>query len=155
MSGATYPDLSPGERRMVKARRVPALTRRRAVACVGWRWMPGMLNTYGRRISENLCELVWDESEGRWEETDGIGSDCLPDLDDFATLGCIEHGLLPSLGFNDAIIDASSNARDGEVRYYIVYRPDPVSFPTKWLSAVEDGSPTKADALIAALEAGR
>lgn len=47
---------------------------RRAVACKGWRWMPGMADLWG----------------GRMREGDGIDRlHALPDLTDAATLGCL------------------------------------------------------------------
>ena len=76
---------------------------RRAVACRGWRWMPGMLDQYDRRVLDvntgrNLGIPVW------W--TDAVGGDCyemyedpdrariewsdaVPVLSDAATLGCL------------------------------------------------------------------
>lgn len=74
----------------------------RAVACKCWRWMPGMKldaesETY-RLTYIYMDEL--DEVRPILEAPDGWGwprkgSGWLPDLDDHATLGCIEHGLLP------------------------------------------------------------
>jgi len=76
---------------------------RRAVACPRWRWMPGMLDQYDRRVLDvntgrNLGIPVW------W--TDAVGGDCyemyedpdrariewsdaVPVLSDYATLGCL------------------------------------------------------------------
>jgi hypothetical protein len=48
---------------------------RRAVACPRWRWMPGM------KVGN---DRIMDESETR-----EVRSDELPDLTDFATLGCL------------------------------------------------------------------
>ena len=45
---------------------------RRAVACKGWRWMPGALDLFGRRVRHPVRD-----------------SDALPDLTDPATLGCL------------------------------------------------------------------
>jgi len=61
---------------------------RRAVACKHWRWMDGMtvhgLPTY--RVVSNNCD-------GHTYRTDGYDSDslrdCVPDLSDPATLGCL------------------------------------------------------------------
>ena len=47
---------------------------RRAVACKGWRWMPGMADCYGRRLRE-----------GDWLDPAAE----FPDLTDPATLGCL------------------------------------------------------------------
>ena len=63
---------------------------RRALACKHWRWMDGMtvhgLPTY--RVVSNNCD-------GHTYRTDGYDSDslrdCVPDLSDPATLGCLLH----------------------------------------------------------------
>ena len=47
---------------------------KRAVACPGWRWMPGMLTEHGNRYV----------AEGRYPRRS-----VLPDLSDPATLGCL------------------------------------------------------------------
>jgi len=47
---------------------------KRAVACKGWRWMPGMADCYGRRLRE-----------GDWLDPAAE----FPDLTDPATLGCL------------------------------------------------------------------
>ena len=55
---------------------------RRAVACKGWRWMPGMLHG----------TLVGDELKLRYRMGDltlYLDADRVPDLDDPATLGCL------------------------------------------------------------------
>jgi len=88
---------------------------RRAVACKGWRWMPGMLNHKGARLhslKENGDECFgwadcheWHGDDGAWgvnkcEHHSGpliaathqgyVWLDqCLPDLTDPATLGCL------------------------------------------------------------------
>jgi hypothetical protein len=52
---------------------------RRAVACKGWRWMPGMLAHFehdGRRVRVGMPDA--------WASTTA-----LPDLTDPATLGCL------------------------------------------------------------------
>ena len=47
---------------------------RRAIACKGWRWMPGMADCWGGRVREG----------------DGLDrSSAFPDLSDPATLGCM------------------------------------------------------------------
>jgi len=75
---------------------------RRAVACKGWRWMPGMLDVHGGRLVAvespllRFDYIVADESP--WLRLDYIDDDdpvrvsssaCLPDLTDPATLGCL------------------------------------------------------------------
>jgi hypothetical protein len=50
---------------------------RRAVACKGFRWMPGMLTTEGMRV---VVRCFNDDNEP---------DDDIPDLTDPATLGCL------------------------------------------------------------------
>ena len=62
---------------------------RRAVACKGWRWMPGMLTDEGRRVMR-----VWPDDLGiKWSHLldDRVvrDADAIPDLADAATIGCL------------------------------------------------------------------
>jgi hypothetical protein len=50
---------------------------RRAVACRGFRWLPGMLTTEGMRV---VVRCFGDDNEP---------DDDIPDLTDPATLGCL------------------------------------------------------------------
>lgn len=67
---------------------------RRAIACKGWRWMPGMRTTEGMRTIHD--PRLWPDRpcairEGTWVDTAvprPLG-DHLPDLTDPATLGCL------------------------------------------------------------------
>ncbi len=67
---------------------------RRAVACKGWRWMPGVRTTDGMRVIHD--PHLWPDRpcairEGTWVDTAvprPLG-DHLPDLTDPATLGCL------------------------------------------------------------------
>lgn len=63
---------------------------RRAVACKGWRWMAGMLDTTGRRF---ICHADCGEAAWVWHADDGCEwlpvAERLPDLTDPATLGCL------------------------------------------------------------------
>jgi hypothetical protein len=66
---------------------------RRAVACKGWRWMPGMLmreagDDVGQRIVSTDHRQSWlftEHGEDRSSDDPGIW----PDLDDPATIGCL------------------------------------------------------------------
>jgi hypothetical protein len=67
---------------------------RRAVACKGWKWLPGMRTTDGMRVIHD--PHLWPDRpcairEGTWVDTAvprPLG-DHLPDLTDPATLGCL------------------------------------------------------------------
>lgn len=128
---------------------------RRAKACKGWRWMPGMLLL--GRMHPNRVVIVEDD----WLSLDdlmgsGLGvhpKEAIPDLDDPATLGCIEHALLPELPV--APIDLRFDGEkwlclDSEGRR--VTRLDGRSF---WSDRHPRSSrfDTKGEALVAALEA--
>lgn len=61
---------------------------RRAVACKGWRWMPGMLTDDGfrvRRVDRDGYRFGWYDSSYAYS----IRHDVLPDFIDPATLGCL------------------------------------------------------------------
>ena len=61
---------------------------KRAVACKGWRWMPGMATTDGERLLFEDRVMGWQAwSLDRRRHT--LDSDPLPDLTDAATLGCV------------------------------------------------------------------
>lgn len=86
---------------------------KRAIAAKGWKWMPGM-----RLVDGGFAiRLLGDDEPG-----DGFDRRehprALPDLDDPATLGCVEFGLLTELG--GRVIDFVGSgvprhlARDGE-----------------------------------------
>lgn len=120
----------------------------RAAACKGWRWIDGIRY----REPERFAPGHWVRVGPRLTSADRPSPYAVPDLDDPATLGCIEHDLLPAAGYGpDVHLSASSDSK-GQARWYVVYRPDPVSFPGQWLSACEDGSSSKAEALVVALE---
>lgn len=66
---------------------------RRAVACKGWRWMPGMLTTCDLRVVDGGDEYVVGHRSGPTRDGggwyDGEAAGLLPDLTDPATLGCL------------------------------------------------------------------
>lgn len=57
---------------------------RRAVACKGWRWMPGM-----RWVNDPAKPLTSEGDEGRHEYGYTPPKYGIPDLTDPATLGCL------------------------------------------------------------------
>ena len=54
----------------------------RALACKGWRWMPGMLGLSTHSSSRSIWIRIVDPPQ---DDT----SECWPDLSDPATLGCL------------------------------------------------------------------
>jgi hypothetical protein len=66
---------------------------KRAVACKRWRWMPGMLviaeGYSSLRLAEEVIAFVWRGWPIQEADAVVLQSDCLPDLDDPATLGCL------------------------------------------------------------------
>lgn len=70
---------------------------RRAVACEGWRWVPGMLATHPEHKPARALSVQSDEYEPpmleiAWSWLDGDGvhpRGWLPDLTDPATIGCL------------------------------------------------------------------
>jgi len=60
---------------------------RRAVACKGWRWMPGMLTEFGDRYTPEggaWCSETWRSWPTRYPRRS-----IKPDLEDPATRGCV------------------------------------------------------------------
>jgi len=70
---------------------------RRAVACRGWRWLPGMHSSNGWRVLRVEPEGVWFVRDDHLlvERVPPTEIEDIPDLADPATLGAVEHGLLP------------------------------------------------------------
>ena len=67
---------------------------RRAVACRGWKWMPGMRTTDAMRVIHDETAFPGRPCairEGSWVDTSPPRplTDALPDLTDPATLGCV------------------------------------------------------------------
>jgi hypothetical protein len=115
---------------------------RRAVACPKWRWMPGMLDLFGRRV---LC--VWPDDLGiKWshlpENCVVRDADALPDITDPATLGCLLALVREAWGMPTGII--------------VSYSSDEGLWGVSWCGATHGGwcgrGDTEAEALVAALE---
>jgi hypothetical protein len=98
----------------------------RAVACKGWRWLPGMKLTTGLRLSESLVPFTFPVD--------------LPDLSDPATMGCLLALVRESHG--DPVLFA--RFRGARIR------PD---WMVSWdgSDVIAKGA-TEAEALVAALE---
>ena len=119
---------------------------RRAVACDGWRWMPGMLTDCGLVVyahdhcSPYLMGVRLDDTRVR-PECLAIPHDALPNLTDPATLGCV-LALVREVWGDPLICTAVDNTGAGWwVEGWADKRPD---------SNLHD---TEAAALVAALEA--
>lgn len=117
---------------------------RRAVACRGWRWMPGMATNSKFRRVVDACPVervpccaeegaTYDDCHAVWLEHD----DLLPDLTDPATLGCLL-----------ALVREALHSSRGHVLY--------VAGLHRWECAdnrvVHGVGATEAEALVAALE---
>jgi hypothetical protein len=130
---------------------------RRAVACKGWRWMPGMLLLWklherGGTYCGRVCHLETSDSgtaqdvycEGRGDHFDGALEvpNCFPDLSDPATLGCLLH--LVRQAQPDQVRWVMSSCCSAYGRWY--------TNPSRGGARDYD---TEAEALVAALEAAR
>lgn len=65
---------------------------RRAVACPGWKWMPGMLANDGTRLLHEVRNgwIVYDDDDQESGYLDGVGLERrVPEFSDPATLGCL------------------------------------------------------------------
>jgi len=138
---------------------------RRAVACAGWRWMPGMLMDCSRpyifrvvRVDDDGCPMesvgggiygpgrgsangamrAWDWSQ--WKE-----HGMLPDLNDPATLGCL-LALVREAWDGPLVTMLSRWAPPSVVEWRVVFDGTLDGPGRSW-------SPTWADALVLALEA--
>jgi hypothetical protein len=116
---------------------------RRAVACKGWRWMPGM-----RAVGRRRMPAAWFRVE---EYTHMVGEwrDAVPDLTDAATLGALL-----------ALVREVAQEPSLHVRCMLPYAPDMGGkTPPPWVLHSGRGQrwgdryETEAEALVAALEA--
>ena len=116
---------------------------KRAVACKGWRWMPGMLAVPTEGMVTAPLRLMDDRD---WPHDLGLR---LPDLTDPATLGCLLALVREAWGAPRALVRLSSNGKS-----FHVFDVDRVTVGGNWAAWLsDDRCPTEAHALVAALEA--
>ena len=131
---------------------------RRAVACKGWRWMPGMLaldstdEEHPGRVIDDRKALVYEDADGAIREGVVARSD-LPDLTDPATLGCLLELVREVLGEPLASVEVR---QPGDLGCRACVRV-PVGSEgwrvVQWWCASQDPQYSEAAALVAALEA--
>lgn len=119
---------------------------RRAVACRGWRWMPGMLAIEWAAPGMSLTGGRPVRVDDGWHEV-GVW---LPDLSDPATLGCLLHLVREAWGAPRALVRLSANGKS-----FHVFDVDRVTANGNWAAWLCDDRiwQTEAEALVAALEA--
>ena len=129
---------------------------KRAVACRGWKWMPGMRTLDAMRVIHDPDR--WPDRpcairEGSWVDTAPprpLGDD-LPDLSDPATLGCVLALVREAYRDASKLWDGHVEVRrDHRILFFVVsFRHDASG------ALVEDTlttGGTEAEALVAALE---
>ena len=114
---------------------------RRAMACKGWKWMPGMRQLAGRNLA--TYRIVSDDyAPSETEILMDSYSDILPDLSDPATIGCVLALVREAWGDPHA-----SASWDYETNGPVVVA---CSHTSRWIFRDRQ---TEAEALVAALEA--
>jgi len=121
---------------------------KRAVACKGWRWMPGMYaNWIGKDVGWRILSerSSWYDGE-KCEDSIPGGPNSLPDLTDPATLGCLLSLVREAWGDNTASTAATREL--DKTTGWIMDCWNPQS-PLNKIGPFK----TEAEALVAALEA--
>ena len=128
---------------------------RRAVACRGWRWMPGMQALGGVRVFAVMGD-TFDGMDTDSEYLDAPTANLLPDLTDPATLGCLLALVGEAYGDPSLYVRLSDTTRqsDGVRAWEVLGWLDPSRSPDgrggSWRGW---GYASEAEALVAALEA--
>ena len=108
---------------------------RRAVACKRWRWMPGMRYQVGGTVGR----LTDSQCKGKLP----LVAETMPDLTDPATLGCLLALVREAHGAPAAYFMGSVNNQ------WVVHH---FTEPEAYWKSLTKWQPTKAEALVAALE---
>jgi hypothetical protein len=124
---------------------------RRAVACKGWRWMPGMLTLPFRESGPDspVCHPAWrviyDGRSGPYANPKN--NDAPPDLTDPATLGCLLALVREAWGDPRLVAICCEAAHPGQSEGWAVQAAD------GRLPVAGEDYPSEVAALVAALEA--
>ena len=115
----------------------------RAKACKGFRWMAGMLDSTGRRVSWLIEEhaLAGGIRDGDHRVRPGncaVHAGAVPDFDDAATRGCLLQ-LVRQAWMDDHVSSQWAMRREWRIRHHD--------------GAVLGADPDEAEALVVALEA--
>lgn len=114
---------------------------RRAVACKGWRWMPGMLTGDGFRVCRVDADGYKFGYRTEYNYAYAVIGDVLPMLEDSATLGCLLALVREAWGGKCGYMHNS-----GYQWLWIVR-------PLEGMPVVRGAGATEAEALVAGLEA--
>lgn len=119
---------------------------RRAVACPGWRWMPGMYDGDVRVLnrSDEMAPLIVISSEDGGVDWVSVKAMDLPDITDPATLGCLLTLVREAWGAPHAHVEPTGG---GEYRTWVGTCDD--AGPWDWVALCS----SEAEALVCALEA--
>jgi len=119
---------------------------KRAIACKGWRWMPGMLTVTGYRLvrpQHGMWRITQHAPENHLDCVDPARHDFVPDLTDPATLGCVLALVRGAWAPARVVVYHQHGQPSWEIN---------VELPDGSMPCVESAA-TEAEALVAALEA--